>query len=56
MMSYALGRQLEYFDESVIQEIIEKVESENRTLQALIHAIVESDTFQMKQLVRRAEK
>jgi mono/diheme cytochrome c family protein len=52
MLTYALGRQLEYFDESVIKGIIQQVEDDDRRLQTLIHAIVTSDTFQMKQLAR----
>ncbi len=52
MLTYALGRQLEYFDESVIKEIIQQVEDNDRRLQTLVHAIVTSDTFQMKQLAR----
>ena len=52
MFTYALGRQLEYFDESVIKETIEKLEADNRKIKTLIHAIVESDTFQKKQLTR----
>ncbi len=50
MMTYALGRQLEYFDEPVIREIIGQVDADNRRLQTLIQAIVNSETFQMKQL------
>lgn len=49
MMTYALGRQLEYFDEPVIRDIIKQVESDGRRFQSLIHAIVKSETFQMKQ-------
>jgi len=52
MLTYALGRQLEYFDESVIKEIVQQVEDDDRRLQTLVHAIVTSDTFQMKQLAR----
>jgi len=52
MMTYALGRQLEYFDESVIADIIQQVEDNDRRMQSLVHAIVTSDTFQMKQLSR----
>ena len=52
MMTYALGRQLEYFDESVIADIIQQVQNNDRRLQSLVHAIVTSDTFQMKQIPR----
>jgi enoyl-[acyl-carrier-protein] reductase (NADH) len=52
MLTYALGRQLEYFDESAIKQIIQQVEDDDRRLQTLVHAIVTSDTFQMKQLAR----
>jgi len=52
MLTYALGRQLEYFDESAIKRIIQQVEDDDRRLQTLVHAIVTSDTFQMKQRAR----
>ncbi|MDB4634377.1 DUF1592 domain-containing protein [Rubripirellula sp.] len=52
MLTYALGRQLAYFDESAIKRIIQQVEDDDRRLQTLVHAIVTSDTFQMKQLAR----
>lgn len=50
MLSYALSRQLEYYDEATVQQIIAGVEADDRQLRTLIHAIVRSDPFQMKQL------
>lgn len=50
MLSYALGRQLEYYDEATVQQMIQHVEDNDRRLRALIHAVVRSDAFQMKQL------
>jgi len=51
MLSYALGRQLEYYDEATVQELVEKVQANDRRISALIHAIVQCDAFQMKQSV-----
>ena len=48
MTSYALGRQLEYYDEATVREIIVKVNSADRKIRTLLHAIVASDTFQMQ--------
>ncbi len=48
MLSYALGRQLEYYDEATVQEIIAET-NDDRRIRVLIKAIVRSDTFQMKQ-------
>ena len=49
MLAYALGRQLEYYDEATVQELKAELEAEDRRLKALIHAIVRSDTFLVKQ-------
>ena len=49
MLSYALGRQLEYYDESTVRQIISKTNNDDRRIQTLIRAIVLSDTFQMQQ-------
>lgn len=49
MLSYALGRQLEYYDEATVREIVAAVKADDRRLQTLIREIVYSDTFQMKQ-------
>lgn len=50
MLSYALGRQLEYYDEATVRELVADMQSHKRRIPALIHAIVRSDTFQMKQI------
>ncbi len=49
MFSYALGRQLEYYDEATLRQIIARVNADGRRIQTLVHAIVSSQTFQMKQ-------
>ena len=51
MLSYALGRQLQYYDEATVQELVDKVQTSDRRIPALIHAIVQSDAFQVKQSV-----
>jgi len=50
MLSYALGRRLEYYDEATVRQIIQQVESDDRRLQTLIQAIVACDAFQSKQV------
>lgn len=51
MLSYALGRQLQYYDEATVQELVDKVQASDRQIPALINAIVQCDAFQMKQSV-----
>ncbi len=48
MLSYALGRQLEYYDELAIRTIIERLEADDFQFQTLIKAIVESYPFRYK--------
>jgi hypothetical protein len=50
LLSYALGRQLEYYDEATVSDLVEAMQKNERRLPSLILAIVQSDTFQMKQL------
>ena len=49
MLSYAIGRQLQYYDEATVQDIVKRMQRDDRRLQSLIHGIVTSETFQMKQ-------
>lgn len=49
MLAYALGRQLEYYDEATVRELAMELEADGRRLQTLIHAIVRSDSFRKKQ-------
>jgi hypothetical protein len=46
LLAYALGRQVEYYDEATIQELLSAFERQDRRLQSLIQAIVISKTFQ----------
>ncbi len=50
MLSYALGRQLEYYDEATVADLLRQLEANDRQVRSLIVAIVQSDAFQMKQL------
>ena len=50
MLAYALGRQLEYYDEATVRELTTELAADGRKLQTLIHAIIRSDSFQKKQL------
>ncbi|MEM9365913.1 MAG: DUF1592 domain-containing protein [Planctomycetota bacterium] len=50
MLSYALGRQLEYYDEPAVRSILEQIGEENDRFQSLIHQIVQSYPFQFKRV------
>ena len=50
MLSYALGRQLEYYDEPAIRGVIAETKRSGNRLQPLIHQIVQSYPFLNKKL------
>ena len=49
LLSYALGRQLEYYDEATVRGLLDDFERDERRLRGLIHSIVQTDTFQMNE-------
>jgi len=49
MLSYAVGRQLEYYDELAVRKIILAVEKDGYRLRTLIHKVVQSYPFRYKQ-------
>ena len=55
LLSYALGRQLEYYDEAIVRELLVDFESDERRLRGLIHAIVQTDTFQANDFMENDE-
>ncbi|MDB4744270.1 DUF1592 domain-containing protein [Verrucomicrobia bacterium] len=48
MLSYALGRQLEYYDEKAVEDIMSHLKKQKYAFDALIHGIVTSYPFQFK--------
>lgn len=48
MLSYALGRQLEYYDEPAVRKIIAALEADDYRFQTLVQAIVDSYPFRYK--------
>ena len=48
LLTYALGRGLEYYDKCVLDEIGTKLQANNDKFSALMMAIVESDAFQKR--------
>ncbi|MDP6580272.1 MAG: DUF1592 domain-containing protein [Vicinamibacterales bacterium] len=48
MLAYALGRQLDYYDEPAVRAIIARLEAAEYRFQTLLQAIVESYPFQYK--------
>ena len=50
MLSYAIGRPVEYFDQPAIRTIVRNAERENYKVSSLVMGIVKSDVFQKKQV------
>ena len=48
VLAYSLGRALEYYDEPVVDELLEQLQKGDYLFQNLIHAVVESDSFQKR--------
>src|SRR5258708_5484404 len=48
LLTYALGRGLEYYDKCAIDDIEKKLRAKNDKFSALVLAIVESDPFQKR--------
>jgi len=48
LLTYALGRELEYYDEPVVRSVVRAAARQGTTLPALIQAIVASDSFQKR--------
>ena len=48
LLTYALGRGLEYYDKCMLDEVVQKVKSDSDTFSALVLAIVETDAFQKR--------
>ena len=48
LLTYALGRGLEYYDTPAVRAIMRDAERQNSTIPALIQAIVKSPQFQMR--------
>jgi hypothetical protein len=46
LMTYALGRELEYYDMPVVRGVVRAAGAKGMTLDALVQAIVASETFQ----------
>lgn len=49
LLTYALGRGLEYHDECAVKEIAATTKQKGDTLVAMIHAVVDSAPFQMRE-------
>lgn len=48
MLSYALGRGLEYYDQPEVRDIVRKIEKQGNTWSALILAVIQSTPFQYR--------
>lgn len=53
MLTYALGRGLEYYDECSLAEIVRQVQADDDRLQSLVVAIVQSPPFQQRRATAR---
>ena len=54
MLTYALGRQLEYFDEQAIRTIVMKTTENDYRFQTLIKSVINSQPFLYRQLPEAA--
>jgi hypothetical protein len=48
LMTYALGRELEYYDKPVVRTVVRGAAAQGHTLHALVQGIVASDSFQKR--------
>jgi hypothetical protein len=48
LLTYALGRELEHYDQPVVRRIVREAAADGTTLVALVQAIVASDAFQKR--------
>ena len=48
MLTYALGRGLEYYDEYTVDQIVERLDQNDGRFMSLIQGIVESAPFQKR--------
>jgi hypothetical protein len=48
LLTYALGRELQYYDEPAVRRIVRQADADGFTLAALVQAIVTSDPFQKR--------
>ena len=48
LLTYALGRELEHYDQPVVRSVIRQAAAEGTTLAALVQAIVASDAFRKR--------
>jgi len=56
LLTYALGRGLEYYDACAVEQICEKTEQNDDTLAAMIIAIINSEPFQFRRLDSSGEE
>jgi len=49
LMMYALGRNVQYFDEPSIRQIVRAARSKNYTFQSMVEEVVRTPTFQMRE-------
>ena len=56
LMTYALGRRVEYYDQPTIRAITEKATSDGYKMSAFILGVVTSDAFQMQQAAAAVEQ
>ena len=54
MLTYALGRGLDYYDVQAVDEIVARLEKENGRPSALVMGIIESAPFQKRRAVGAA--
>ncbi len=54
LLSYAIGRPIEYYDQPTIRAVVRGAEASQYKMSEIVMGIVESDVFQMKQVLATA--
>jgi hypothetical protein len=55
MLTYALGRGLEYYDKCALDKIVDTLKQNDYRFSALIDGVVTSEPFQRRRIVRIAD-
>jgi hypothetical protein len=55
MLTYALGRGLDYYDVQAVDELVERLEKEDGRPSALVRGIIQSVPFQKRRAMTASE-
>ena len=56
LLMYAIGRNIQYYDQPAIRAIVREAAAANNTMDSLIMGVVSSVPFQMRQSIANGER